>query len=231
LVEAGAHEDALAADVRAGARDVERGRDARGEAMASSLLRTRFGLWSPDGRRLTVLLNPGRVKTGLEAHERFGAVLEQGRHYALRIERELRDRRGCALGAVHEKRFLVGPADRTPPVPDRWSLQLPAVQTRDAFSVTLQGLTDHLSLAYRLRVLDDDGRTLAGNVTLANHEQVWRFAPTQNWESGRYTLRVDPALEDLAGNRPTGLFDDPTPGNRTRSARAMPIERIFTLSD
>src|SRR5262245_48218701 len=32
-------------------------------------------LWSPDGRVLTVLLHPGRGKTGLIAHEQLGASL------------------------------------------------------------------------------------------------------------------------------------------------------------
>src|SRR5262249_33729143 len=35
-------------------------------------------LWSPDGRVLTVLLHPGRVKTGLIAHEQLGAILAEG---------------------------------------------------------------------------------------------------------------------------------------------------------
>src|SRR5262245_8015553 len=34
-------------------------------------------LWSPDGRVLTLLLHPGRVKTGLIAHEQLGAILEE----------------------------------------------------------------------------------------------------------------------------------------------------------
>jgi hypothetical protein len=35
-------------------------------------------LWSPDGLTLTVLLHPGRVKTGLVARHAFGPILAQG---------------------------------------------------------------------------------------------------------------------------------------------------------
>ncbi|MEM9387745.1 MAG: hypothetical protein AAGA68_22010 [Pseudomonadota bacterium] len=206
-------------------------RDDQGGVVPGALLNTRFGLWSTDGRRLTVLLDPGRVKTGLAAHQRMGAVLAHGRRYALRIERGLRDARGCAMSVAHEKRFTAGRADRRAPNPAEWSLELPAVRTRQALTVALQGPTDHLSLAYRIRVLDADRHAVPGAIMLARHEQVWRFSPAQTWEAGTYTLRVDPTLEDLAGNRPTGLFDDPTTANRELSASAASFNRTFIIAE
>ncbi|MEO0425428.1 MAG: hypothetical protein AAF184_24050 [Pseudomonadota bacterium] len=206
-------------------------RDEAGEVMPGALLKTRFGLWSSDGRRLTVLLDPGRVKTGLAAHERFGPVLEQGRRYTLRIDPTLRDANGCSMADGHEKAFTAGAPDRHPPSPADWSLALPPVHTREALTVVLSGPTDHLSLAYRVRVLDAQQQGVPGAIELAQHEQVWRFSPAQTWRAGTYTLRVDPKLEDLAGNRPTGLFDDPTSANRERSAQASSFDRIFVLTE
>ena len=40
-------------------------------------------LWSSDGRILTILFQPGRVKTGLIAHDTFGRALVSGEHVTL----------------------------------------------------------------------------------------------------------------------------------------------------
>ena len=38
-------------------------------------------------------------------------------------------------------------------------------------------------------------------------ERSWRFAPDGAWDVGRYSLIVDPLLEDLAGNSLIRVFD------------------------
>ena len=64
-------------------------------------------LWSPDGRILTLLFQPGRVKTGLIAHEKFGRALVQGQRVVL-------DYSGKVIAS-----WIVGPSDTSPPRPDR----------------------------------------------------------------------------------------------------------------
>jgi len=66
---------------------------------------------------------------------------------------------------------------------------------------------DHVSLAYRVRVKDKAGETVAGKIDLSKQEQQWVFVPAQPWKRDSYRLVVDPVLEDVAGNRMTGLFD------------------------
>ena len=67
-------------------------------------------LWSPDGTILTILLHPGRVKTGLIAHEELGPILKAG------------DEVTVALDGRPIKRWRVGQEDLTGPVPSAWEL-------------------------------------------------------------------------------------------------------------
>ena len=53
-------------------------RDSEGRVIDGVFLPTRYDLWSPDRRRLTLLLDPGRVKTGLRAHKTRGRALIPG---------------------------------------------------------------------------------------------------------------------------------------------------------
>ena len=40
-------------------------------------------LWDPEGRRLTLLFDPGRIKRGLKPREDAGQILQPGKRYAL----------------------------------------------------------------------------------------------------------------------------------------------------
>jgi hypothetical protein len=43
-------------------------------------------LWSPDGKLLTVLMHPGRVKSGLIAHDERGPILSPGEDVTLTLD-------------------------------------------------------------------------------------------------------------------------------------------------
>src|ERR1700741_1465075 len=43
-------------------------------------------LWSPSGRILTVMMHPGRVKTGLKSHDENGPILSVGDDVALALD-------------------------------------------------------------------------------------------------------------------------------------------------
>ena len=184
--------------------------DESGEAVAGAFLENRYDLWSPDATRLTVLLNPGRVKTGLAAHDAMGRALEEGQRYTLVVGGGAEDAQGCALGAETVQAFVAGPPDFAPPAPGDWALTRPEAGTRDPLSVDLGSPHDHLSMVYRLRVLDADGAFVRGRIDLAESESVWRFTPAAPWPDEPFRVLIDERLEDLAGNRPGTLFDQPT---------------------
>jgi hypothetical protein len=181
--------------------------DESGEEVEGAFLENRFDLWSPDATRLTVLLNPGRVKMGLAAHDAMGRALEEGQHYALVVRGGLEDAQGCALGAETVQAFVAGPPDFAPPAPGDWALTRPEVGTRVPLSVDLGSPHDHLSMVYRLRVLDADGTPVPGRIDLGAGESVWSFTPAASWPDEPFRVVIDERLEDLAGNRPGALFD------------------------
>lgn len=184
--------------------------DADGAVIEGAFLPTREELWSPDRRRLTLLLNPGRVKTGLIANAAFGSVLVAGQAYTFEVLATALDRNDCPLGTATALHFTAGPADVDPPNPSEWVLSVPAAGSREPVNVSLETAHDHLSLAYRLRVMDAHGDIVPGRVDLGVAEENWLFIPRSPWKSEPYTLVIEDTLEDLAGNRPGTLFDRPS---------------------
>ncbi|MBO9687042.1 MAG: hypothetical protein J7598_10540 [Mitsuaria chitosanitabida] len=153
-------------------------------------------LWSPDGRTLTVLLHPGRVKTGLIAHEQLGGILAEGDTVGLRLDRgELR-------------RWQVGARDERGPRPRAWRPSALQVGRRDALEVTLDAPIDALDVGY-LAVIDAADRPVEGRAALNEGETVWRFTPDRVWPAGPFRLIVRATLEDPSGNRMDGTFEQP----------------------
>ncbi|MDX8355226.1 hypothetical protein [Cognatiyoonia sp. IB215182] len=183
--------------------------DDEGHVIEAVFLPARFDLWSTDRTRLTLLLDPGRVKAGLHANLALGRALVPGETYHLQVSETARDARGCELAASHRVTFEATKADLSPPSPADWELIPPNVGTRAPLTVALDGSVDHLSLAYRLRVIGPDGAPVPGRIELDQGETGWLFTPRAPWRDTAYRLAIDPMLEDLAGNRPGVLFDQP----------------------
>lgn len=183
--------------------------DERGVKQTGVFLENREDLWSPDRRRLTLFFNPGRVKTGLNAHRVLGRALQPEHNYTIKVSGALKDVDGCALGQDVEYTFHVEPADFQTPAPGGWALEVPVKMSKDPLIVKLGSAHDHLSLAYRLRVVDANGDFVHGRIALGSGERSWIFTPERAWRAAPYALIIDERLEDLAGNRPGVLFDRP----------------------
>ena len=56
--------------------------DRYGSPLPGTLLEMPPELWDRDRRRLTVMLEPGRIKRGLQPHEQAGPPLQEGRSSA-----------------------------------------------------------------------------------------------------------------------------------------------------
>ncbi|MEM1146266.1 MAG: hypothetical protein AAGA72_03450 [Pseudomonadota bacterium] len=193
---------------RVGASDIEL-YDPDGKRIDNVFLPNRYDLWSADRTRLTLVLDPGRVKTGLNANEQLGRALHEGQTFTLNIPGALQDQQGCPLSQTTKKRYTVTAEDLDTPSPEEWTLSVPEIDTRQALSVDLTSPHDHISLAYRLRVFTEAGLPVAGALSVQEHESVWTFEPSEMWKAERYEVRIAAELEDLAGNRPGILFDRP----------------------
>lgn len=184
--------------------------DSYGRPMDGVFLPTREDLWSQNRQRLTVLLDPGRVKTGLDASEALGRALRSAQSYTLEVSSASLDAAGCVLGQSTRFAFQVGPPDLDPPDPSDWTLSHPTAGSRDLLTVDLGSPHDHLSLAFRLRVLDAEGSIVPGQIGLSPGEDRWEFTPRAPWKAELHNLTIEDSLEDLAGNRPGALFDRPS---------------------
>jgi len=174
--------------------------DARGEAVELPFLEIDQELWDPDGRRLTLLFDPGRVKRELLPHEEVGPPLREGRSYTLVVDRDWKDARGNPLASDASKSFRVGPADHTPPRTREWRVVPPAAGTRDPLRVSFPEPLDRALLERVLEVVDRFGNPLPGEAAVGDGETRWSFTPEAPWPAGDFALRAASILEDLAGN-------------------------------
>lgn len=183
--------------------------DENRDVVPGAFIENRFDLWSPDDSRLTVLFDPGRVKTGLVAHTTMGRALEPGKTYTLQVRNSAETRDGCRLARSFEKTFAAAEADFEAPDLKQWQVLAPEAGSTQPLRVILNGPADHVSMAYRIRVTDRAGHKLRGSLRLEDNEQAWIFTPNQPWKAAQHHLEVNTTLEDVAGNRLTGLFDRP----------------------
>jgi len=182
-------------------------RDDAGKEMDLPFLEIGEELWNPAMTRLTLLIDPGRIKRGLRPLEEVGPVLEEGKRYTLVIDRAWRDGTGNPLKEPFQKKFKAGPADRDPPDPARWKIQSPKSETRGALTITFPEPMDHALAQRVIQVTSDSGERIQGKIALEDQERRWIFTPTQPWRRGSYRVVIQTTIEDLAGNSIGKPFD------------------------
>ena len=160
-------------------------------------------LWSPSGKILTVMMHPGRVKSGLNARDEKGPILSVGDDVAL------------TLDGLPIKRWSVGPADEIGPVASAWKVSAVRAESKQPFVVALDGPIDGRDADY-LAIADARDRRVAGRAQLTNGENTWTFTPKVPWRAGAYKLVARGTLEDPAGNRlgsrfETSIYSPPGP--------------------
>lgn len=181
--------------------------DGAGNPMTGALLPAGTELWSADRRRLTVLLDPARIKRGLAAHRQVGYPLRCGEPFRVVVDDGFRDALGCPLHSAAERRYAVGADERRRVDPGAWTIRAPSGRTREPLEVTFDRPLDHGLLGRCLRVTGPGGQPVAGLRVPGPEERSWRLIPRHPWAPGTHQLTVDPVLEDLAGNSATRVFD------------------------
>lgn len=181
--------------------------DDAGEPMAGALLPTEHELWDRDRRRLTVLLDPARIKRGLVGHREIGYPLRSGASFRVVVDQEFRDARGAPLRAGADRRYQVGDDERRHVEPEGWRLSVPLHHTVEPLVVAFDRPLDSALLVRCLQVAGPDGRRVEGTAVLGPEERSWRLVPEAAWAPAAHQLLVDPVLEDLAGNSVSRVFD------------------------
>jgi hypothetical protein len=176
--------------------------DVAGKAVDLPFLEIDQELWDAEGKRLTVLFDPGRIKRGVLPLEEVGPALAAGEQYTLVVEAGWHDGVGSVLAAPYRKSFRVAEADRTPVNPASWRFTVPAAGTREPLIIRFPEPLDY-ALLHRMLGVD----SVTGAASVAAEEREWRFVPEQPWKAGQHHVLVNTALEDLAGNRVGRAFD------------------------
>jgi hypothetical protein len=175
-------------------------RDEKGKDVELPFLEIDEELWDPAMKRLTLFIDPGRIKRGVRPLEEVGPALETGKSYTLIIDREWQDGAGYRLKEGFQKKFKVGPPDRDPPDPASWTLRAPRAGTREPVALLFPEPMDDALARRVIRVTSVSGELVEGQSATEDEERRWVFAPGQAWVAGRYQLVVQTTVEDLAGN-------------------------------
>ncbi len=164
-------------------------------------------LWDPERRRLTMLLDPGRIKRGLAPNREVGYPLVEGATVKVIVDTEFRDASDQPLKSAVKRSYRIGPALRSRVCPEHWRLKAPKIGSLGQLKIQFDRPMDHALLQRGLTVCDADGVPVPGLGAPGASEESWLFTPDSPWGEGRYRLLVEPRLEDVAGNSLLRVFD------------------------
>ncbi|MEM9071400.1 MAG: hypothetical protein AAGE52_23035 [Myxococcota bacterium] len=168
-------------------------------------------LWSPDRRRVTLLVDPGRIKTGLRTNRSRGLAFRPGRRYRLYVSQHWRSIEGAPLATTVSRTYEARDAERRAVDPLAWRIDSPSPGTREPLRLHFQREVDHASVESFLALRDPHGEPVRGEWTLDEGDRGARFAPALPWaaEVDAFALAVHPRFEDLAGNNLNAALDHP----------------------
>lgn len=203
--------------------------DAMGKAIELPFLEIDEELWNQDFTRLTLFIDPGRIKRGVKPLEEIGPSLEAGKTYRLVIDREWRDSNGAPLKTSFEKSFRVTPPDRQAPDPAQWNIATPAANSREALTISFPEPMEHALAQRMIVVATESGEPIQGTVSLENQERQWKFVPATAWRRGRHNLIIQTTIEDLAGNNIGKLFDVDVFNSVQRQLTSQTVKLSFDI--
>jgi hypothetical protein len=192
------------------------------------LYRPPVELWDPAMRRLTVLLDPGRLKRRVGPNARLGPPLKEGHHYTLVVGDGMLDATGRGLRETYAKDFLAGPPVRRRIEPAQWRIMPPRRQTLDRLTLEFPTPLDGRLGSTGVSVVDDARKCVVGEASLDCDGRCWTFTPASVWLASEIRIHVDPNLEDVCGNTLRVPFDAPVGAVET-SAPACSVVSVQLL--
>lgn len=202
--------------------------DADGGEVKHAFLELDEELWDPESRRLTLLLDPGRVKNELLPRVEQGPVLEANRKYTLVVGKEILTAKGQPLGKEFRKAFTTMADDMNGLDPKAWKLAAPASGGKDKLSLSFDKPLDSALIERVISVEDAAGKRVVGGHAKPTDETAWNWQPTEPWKPGDYVIVVKDVLEDVCGNRIGAAFDSAIGEIGARKEKA-PTRLPFTV--
>ncbi len=200
-----------------------------GDVVAAPFVVVAEELWDPSHRRLTLFLDPGRIKRGVGPRQSHGLPLQPGRELELVIDGRWPDAHGSALGQDVRHRFRVTAEDDRSPEPKAWRLSVPKVGERTPLQVTFDEVLDREQAKRFLALADGTDTAVAGTWLVADDGLTASFEPAQPWRAGDYQLQIYSRLEDLAGNNLRQTFNRPMTGDQVGAGAHRTITRSFQI--
>jgi Bacterial Ig-like domain len=179
--------------------------DDEGKEVQHAFLDLAQGLWDQTGTRLTLMLHPGRIKSGLVASRSMGAALERGRSYRLVLNLGMLV--DGANNAIQSHSFQISLPEKSVIDIESWRLNTPPEKTNDALRISVNRALDRQSLEHAFAVQNAAAEDVAFSTSTADNEHTVLLTPLKPWVAGEYTLVVNSELEDTAGNRPNQRFE------------------------
>ena len=145
------------------------------------------------GARLTILMEPGRIKRGLGADPSHEPALVVGRTYSLVVH--------GARAKTARHTFCVSDPVLEAVDETHWRLVSPTVGSLDPAVVHFDRVMDAALCQDEIGVLTSSREVVQTRVSLASDGTSARLIPSHPWLAGEHHLVVSQRLEDVCGNR------------------------------
>ena len=201
--------------------------------LAGALLPTEHELWDADRRRLTVLLDPARIKRGLVRSPPGRLPAADGQAVpAGRRRRVPRRRRGCRSEPAPSGATRSARTSAATSTPAAWTLTVPPAGTAEPLEVTFDRPLDHGLLAplpARDRSRRPPGRRRAGDRARRSGPGGCRRG--EPWAPGPTSSSSIPSWKTWPATRSAGCSTGTWPEPRTRHSRSSPSPCRFARAD
>jgi len=196
--------------------------NAAGKIDAHAFMEFKQELWSPDGKRLTILFDPGRIKRGVSTNRELGPALVEGTSYQLTISGDWQDVYGQELLAEITKEFTVVQPHRQQLNAEEWEIHKPTVNTYESLRIVFDRTIDHALAQSMIQIEDEENNLISGCWETLEQERQIQFIPDKTWQSGKYQIIIDGRLEDVAGNNLYAPLDqNAVEGKKRRSSQKV----------
>ncbi|MBU1307489.1 MAG: hypothetical protein KKF33_18445 [Alphaproteobacteria bacterium] len=185
-------------------------------------------LWNADRTRLTLLIDPGRIKRGVATNMDLGPALEAGQNYTIVVAAGWPNTAGQELPTEFRATFRVGNALRNRPDVSDWAVTPPRIGTHMPLVLRFDRPFDRFQLPQAIALRNAAGQRLPGRVEVRDNATVWQFTPDDPWGDRDVTVEVDAVLEDVAGNNFREVLDHAV---GTRSRQVDQVTLNVTLID
>jgi hypothetical protein len=192
--------------------------DENGARIDHAFLANEQELWDATRTRLTVLLDPGRIKRGLKPNVDLGSPLRAGRRYTLRVNE------------LFDKTFVAASPNRSALRTEEWKITAPRAGTLDPIVIRTGRSVDVVLGARLISVRAPNNAGVPVQLIIEDGERTIRLVSKNPWLDGSYHVVVGADLEDVSGNNLRRPFDVDLSDSTLRLRDDLAVERIAVMT-